>query len=747
MNLRSGWPTGTWIAVWLGAWAQMVGCGGGSPSAPSPTPQPTPPDAGRGQPLTTERYTWRNVTIVGGGFVPGIIFNAKERDLMYARTDIGGAYRWDASTRSWLPLTDWVSSDDSNLLGIESLATDPVDPNRVYLAAGTYTQSWAGNGAILRSTDKGQTWQRTNMSLKMGGNEDGRSMGERLAIDPNQNSTLYFGSRNDGLWRSTDSGTSWSKVSSFPVTGNAGLGLPIVWFDARGGSSGSATRAIYVAAASTSDPLYRSADAGATWQAVPGQPQAFMPHHAALDSAGMLYVTYGNGPGPNGVTNGAVWRCDTATGNWVNVTPVTPGGSDNFGYAGLAVDASRAGTVMVSTLDRWNRKDEIYRTTDGGASWTAIGARAVRDSSAAPYLNWGDSSAALGHWIGDVEIDPFDSNHVLYVTGATIWASNNATAADANQTTNWVVRAQGLEETAVLDLASPPSGANLISALGDVAGFRHDDFTQSPRSGLWTNPMFTTTDAIDFAEGNPDIVARVGWGSSARGAYSLDGASTWAPFSGTPQTGDEAGSIAVSADDSTFVWAPTQSPPSYSRSRGASWTRCAGISTSVRVVADRVNANKVYAFDSASGAVYASTDGGATFSARATGLPTGNNGLCVAPGQEGHLWLEAANGGLYRSVDSGAQFTRLSSAQTAQALGFGKAASGQSYPALYMTGKVESVAGVFRSDTVGASWVRINDDQHQYGWIGRAVTGDPRIYGRVYLGTNGRGVLYADPAP
>jgi hypothetical protein len=60
-----------------------------------------------------------------------------------------------------------------------------VDPNRVYLAVGTYTQRWAGQGAILRSTDRGATFEITPMPVKMGGNEDGRSNGERLAVDPN----------------------------------------------------------------------------------------------------------------------------------------------------------------------------------------------------------------------------------------------------------------------------------------------------------------------------------------------------------------------------------------------------------------------------------------------------------------------------------------------------------------------------------------------------------------------------------
>jgi xyloglucan-specific exo-beta-1,4-glucanase len=78
-------------------------------------------------------------------------------------------------------------------------------------------------------------------------------------------------------------------------------------------------------------------------------------------------------------------------------------------------------------------------------------------------------------------------------------------------------------------------------------------------------------------------------------------------------------------------------------------------------------------------------------------------------------------------------------------VGFGKAASGKSFPSLFLAGQIAGVQALFRSDDAGVSWKRINDDGNQFAAVSR-VTGDPRIHGRVYIATGGRGILYGDPA-
>ncbi|TDW77768.1 carbohydrate-binding protein [Kribbella pratensis] len=697
--------------------------------------------AGHAQAAASNRYRWRNVEIVGGGFVTGITHHPGRRGLIYARTDIGGAVRFDNRTQRWVQLLHWIGWDDWNWTGVESLTIDPADPRWLYLAVGTYTNDWSPiNGAILRSVDQGRTFVRTDLPFKLGGNEPGRSMGERLVVDPNDGRILFLGTRNQGLWRSADRGVTWARVDSFPDTGTRGIGIGFVFFDPRDGT-------IYAGVADAAAGLYRSTDAGVTWAPIPGQPTGLLPHHGELGADGNIYVSYGDLPGPYEMYDGAVHKLDTATGEWTDITPLRPntGGEAGFGYAGLATDPRRPGTVMVATMGRWGPVDDIFRSVDGGRTWSSIGERIVLDTSGAPYLNF-HGTPKLGWMIGDISIDPFDSAKVLYVTGATIFGTDDATEAEAGRSTHWSVRAQGLEETAVLDLISPPWGPPLISALGDIGVYRHDRLDRVPPDGQASNPVSGTSPSLDYAARAPGFVVRLADANAGeRGAYSTDAGVSWQPFTGEPAPMTQPGRIAISTDARTIVWAPDDLVAHYSRDRGATWTAVTGLPVKAAVVGDRVDGRLFYGFDPATGTAYVSTNGGASFTATAIGLPTGAGKLETVLDRAGHCWLAAGAGGLYRSVDSGLTYFPVTSIDEAYTIGFGKAAPRHRDMAAYTSGKVAGVRGIFRSDDSGASWVRVNDDRHQYASTGEAIAGDPRVYGRVYLSTNGFGIPYGEP--
>uniref|UniRef100_UPI0031CEE49C 1,4-beta-glucanase n=1 Tax=Streptomyces hawaiiensis TaxID=67305 RepID=UPI0031CEE49C len=692
-------------------------------------------------------YRWRNAVQGGTGFITGVLFHPSVEGLAYLRTDIGGAYRWDDRADRWIPLTDHIGWDDWNLLGVEAMAVDPAHPNRVYLALGTYTQSWAGNGAVLRSEDRGATWRRTDLTVKLGANEDGRGCGERLLVDPRDSDTLWLGTRHDGLLKSTDRGASWQAVS-FPAAPSAtGQGITLLVAAGRsvyagwGDSDGTAGK----------PNLYRTSD-GTTWQAVPGQPTgtaAKVPVRAAYDRhTRELYVAYGDAPGPNGQSDGSVHKVRTTTGKWTEVTPVKPGGptgdggTDTFAYGGVAVDARRPGTVVVSTNNRWSLVDTVYRTTDGGRTWTSLKDKAVLDVSETPYLTFGADQPKFGWWIQAVGLDPYDSRHVVYGTGATLYGTRDLR--------HWAPQIRGVEEASARHLISPPAGkAHLLSGCGDVGVMYHERLTTSPSRGMASNPVFGTATGLSMAAARPSYVVRSGWGDHGNGAFSNDGGRTWAPFATQPSVAKSApGPIATNADGSVLLWSFGTANPGYrSADNGASWSEVGSFPKGAVPVADPVEPARFYAFDTTTGTLFASTDSGQTFTARATGLNSGDSEfqLVAAPGRSGDLWLSLKWNGLYRSTDGGATFTKVSSCWASYTLGFGKAAEGASYPALYMVGSTESITAVYRSDDEAKTWTRINDDRHQWGWIGAAITGDPRVYGRVYIGTNGRGVQYGEP--
>ncbi|WP_326781752.1 cellulose binding domain-containing protein [Streptomyces longwoodensis] len=752
--------------------ALAAGLLAGTPPALATADAPAAP-----APLAAESYTWRNARIDGGGFVPGIVFNRKEKNLAYARTDIGGAYRWQESSRTWTPLLDSVGWNEWGHTGVVSLASDPVAPDKVFAAVGTYTNGWdPTNGAVLRSADRGASWQKTDLPFKLGGNMPGRGMGERLAVDPNKDSVLYLGAPSGkGLWRSTDSGVTWSQVTNFPnvgtyaqdpsdTSGYASDNQGIVWvtFDESTGTAGSATKTIYVGVADQGNAVYRSTDAGATWSRLAGQPTGYLAHKGVLDAVnGYLYLAYSDKGGPYDGGKGRLYRYATATGTWTDISPVAEADT-YYGFSGLTVDRQHPGTVMATAYSSWWPDTQIFRSTNSGGTWTKAwdyssypnrDNRYTMDVSSVPWLTWGanpsppEQTPKLGWMTEALEIDPFNSDRMMYGTGATVYGTEDLTKWDSGAKFTVRPMVQGLEETAVNDLASPPSGAPLLSALGDVGGFRHTDLTKVPAM-MYTSPNFTTTTSLDYAEKDPNTVVRVGdQDSGPHVAFSTDNGANW--FAGTDPSGvSGGGTVAAAADGSRFVWSPQGTGVQYTTGFGSSWSASSGIPAGAVVESDRVDPKTFYGFKS--GKFYVSSDGGATFTASAaTGLPSGDSVRFKAlPGTKGDVWLAggASDGayGLWHSTDSGATFTKLSGVEQADTIGFGKAATGASYQTLYTSAKIGGVRGIFRSTDKGASWTRINDDAHQWGWTGGAITGDPRVYGRVYVATNGRGIVYGD---
>ena len=719
----------------------------------------------------------------GGGYVTGLVFHPSTANLLYARTDIGGAYRWNPAASSWTPITDGLgfSAAESSYHGIESMAVDPNDDRLVYMAAGMYNTDKA-DARLYISSDRGDHWSFVNLPFSTGGNNGGRAMGERLMVDPNKPSTLFYGSRTAGLWKSEDSGRSWAQVTALSsarmtqdqikAAGGSAMGIELVVYDTGTKGTGTATSTLYAAVApdyasvaGLGANMYRSTNGGATWTAVTTPVSGFHIPHMVRAADGVFYVVFTKDAGPGAGGPGRLYKFDGTT--WTLLKSVDPTGGTNFGLGGVSVQGSGASTRIAlgvtNSWGNWNGQQIVQLSDDAGLTWREIEAQMPGEIASG--------------WVDDVEIDPSDRDHILHVHGGGVVETRNASAAKPT----WSGVIAGIEEIAAQAIVAPPPGASylLINSSGDVGTWIHTDVTTTPtRSpGLgWSNGI-----AADMAWSDPQYIAASGViNSSATGTgyWSGDGGKTWTTFASLPagaatNTSSES-SLVVTARNKA-VWAPANSVPSYTTDNGATWTAtnlpalpAVGWNRGYRLVVDRKNPNKVYAYDSggawwaSAGRVYVSTDGGHSFtlsqgSVTASLAPNGwwVTSMAVNPNAEGDLWMADGNA-VYHSVDSGATWQKLSQfasvqgsnawpdLQGATVVALGKAKDGASYSAaVYVVGTVGGVWGVYRSDDGGATWTRFNDDAHQFGGIG-VMAADQNVYGRVYLSGTGRGLLYSN---
>jgi xyloglucan-specific exo-beta-1,4-glucanase len=702
---------------------------------------------------SAQTYAWSNIAMGGTGMVIGIIPSKTQQNLVYARTDVGGAYKWDNTSSMWVPLLDWCSDNQKSYQGVEALALDPQNSSKLYMLVGT--SYWNSDAtAILRSSDYGATFSITDVTaqFKASGNASGRGNGERLAVDPNNSNILYCGTRANGLWKSTDAGATWTQIWNGVTTTTNGNGICFVVFD--GSSvSGGVTQRIFVGISRTgaaTPNLYMSTNGGTSFTAVSGIPTTSMPIRAAL-GGGYLYITYSTAEGPyNAGCGGSVKKYNIATPGITDVTP-----SASYGYGGISIDPANASRIIVSTYGCFNTSqytvngttawgEKFYLSTNGGTSWTdLVGSGITVNNNGIPWIN-GNSAHAI-HYAASIEFDPYNTASAWVASGNGLFQCTNLSASP----TTWSFDVKGLEESVPLDIVVIPGGP-VGTAIGDYDGFIQSNVATYVKNH---NPGEGSNSGIAFAWGLTTKMLRstADCGSCPSNNhlyYSTDQGVTW---TGCTANKGASGKVAICADGSTMIHCPGGSSTTYySTNNGGTWTST-GVTTIADAfpVADPANTNYVYMYDQANtGKIYVSSNKGVSYTASGAPGTWGSKRLAIVPGNEGNIWIAMYGNGLKYSADHGATFTTISGVTFCAAVGVGKIATSATYPTLYIWGTVGGTTGVYRSTDKGVTWTRINDDAHQFGGVYQSnaefVTGDMNIYGRVYLSTVGRGVVYGD---
>lgn len=751
-----------------------------------------------------ESYDWGNVRFDGGGFVSAIMPSPAQEGLIYARTDVGGIYRWEADKSTWVPLMDQFNENDKGLYGTEAFALDPTDPKKIYVLAGTGYFSH-GRTAVLRSSDYGNSWDTSYVDFFAHGNGMGRQTGEKLAVDPNMPSIVLCGSRTKGVYKSTDYGKTWSnlyKVALSDAEGNSLTnvnGVSFVMFDeSQGKLADGSTATIYIGLSETKDNLQVSKDGGKTWKAIAGGPTGLMPHRAKIVD-GDMFITYADGPGPHSITSGAVMKYNIKSNTWTDITPYDDE-EDEHGtvqhlkntssYGGIAIDPKDKNHIVVSTLGQYtgrhvtkdekdNYGDRIYVTTDGGKNWVHGQHYGDIPNIDANGTDWIPGNAI--HWAGSLEFDPFDNKKMWVTSGNGIFQTDDITA----KVPVWKFQSKGIEETVPLDIVSIPDGP-LVTAIGDYDGGVYTDINAPVKRHF---PIVGSTESMGYAALTGSLI-RTGvitvYGQYDSKSYkkmyrSDDMGKSWKELALDTASSLEnmrKGYLTLSADGKVIMHRPENASGFYrSTDNGATWTEVKSADGIGRLVSDPVNPDVFYMIGSM-GQVIVSDDAGKTFK-KINSLNTSENfngegnPIRTVPGKEGHIWVAKdqnqvwqkdgyTHHGLVYTEDGGKTWNECETVGAAVAVGIGKAKEGADYETIFIWGNTKkyigegqwgakeyeySPVGIYRSTDKCKTFERINDDMHQFGGPGNGkfVQGDMNNFGVVYMSTVGRGTIVGAP--
>lgn len=621
-------------------------------------------------------YKYSNLPIPGGGYVTGFIYHKKQKDVLYARTDIGGTYRFDTAQQKWTSLIAHVTMEDLSETFPIALALDDDRPNMLYIACGVNAER---SGVLAISEDYGESFRYEKIPVMIHGNLNGRGTDERLILDKEDSQTLYFASQQEGLFVSRDSGKSWEKLTAMPenyltfaAQVNGALLVASAGVTTRDNENNMRGHSLYV-----------SYDKGASFEKLP-QPEnrkiegckfnGLVAQRWETDGK-YLYVTFAStGRRSYVIENG--YSCDSGdtidgrvaryelleNGRIGGFTDITPGAASvvsgtrqekvkkgdvlDYGFSGISASVQTPGMLVCTTIVK-DDGDSVFRSYDYGESWQQVlydltdGAITFRAPYMRPECNGGRS---LIHWLSDISINPFDDNEAWFNSGTGVFRTRSLKAEKCSFS-DWC---DGIEETVHLNVYSMPKGAvQVIDILGDLGGFAFTELDKPCGNSFADDDgnRYITCINADFSDENPNsliVTPRGNWTGETKGGliFSENQGKTFRrlnmPFGLTAEIDGalqfienpnvNSGWVAMSPDTKHIVWSIADGidlPVSrviVSHDRGVSFKLCSvydsdkkrKTSGKLKVFSDRTDSSLFYGFGDHSD-FYISRDGGETY--------------------------------------------------------------------------------------------------------------------------------------
>ena len=710
--------------------------------------------AGISQPLTASAadsiessMDWDTLNIAGGGFVSGIITGD---DQMYARTDVGGAYRYDYEQKKWVQLLDFLNEADRGFLSVDAMCVDPNDDDTLYLLCGCAYFSDART-VIFRSRDAGETFEEIDVTdlIQVHGNGYGRQCGEAIAVDPDNPDIIYCGgdatAGTSGLIMSEDGGDTWKAVDGYgkldlfeyeinwPTWTEHKVKTTAEKYD--GGANGVSTITItdgkvFVGTSIKGKANLHVAEVGSDdFKPLSEElPTEQMPSRINLDPDGNLLITYINGLMFDSGT-GYAYKYNPKTDELKDITPTaTSNGTAkklNVGYGGVFSDQHDSNKLVATTCaqwysqswtaDAWERDaiawgDRFFKSEDGGETWTEMtpgNSTSWGGPLEANYLEDGGHSWIRDkaiHWSGSIAIDPRNSDQFWVVSGNGVFTCEDTWA----ECPTIRFAADGIEEVVSLDFISRP-GKDPVSVIGDYDGFYHNADGTATQLTPSMNKLTSTTAStagIAYCPANPDVMVRLSEGS-ALGYYTTDG-TTWQELPNIPCSGAKA-AINQLEDGTYRILVSSSGKIAYTDDFGKTWSTAStsdSLSSTIWMCVDEKNPQYVYAYGYYYNSSYfyskpkaditdaryilmVSDDYGKTFKNNQTicQYDQCDGAYRIAYLDEGTFAIAAGYYGAYLVTDYGKTVTKMDNVSYCKTMGYGAAEKAGDPYTLYMYGK------------------------------------------------------------